>query len=156
VLIPMPSISLVLTAWFVAVACALLSAWHVRKLARLAAPARAELRSRFEAMSGASERSAALVALHEEQRDAERELSSATLWPRSLARISLASGTALAVTSLARGLGSGAGHLPGGMLEFSAGFVGMLVCAAFGRQAKGAATQLRQGWREALRVLARE
>lgn len=152
----MPGIGLVLAAWFVAVGCGFLSAWHVRKLTRLAAPARAALRSRFDAISDAGERSAVLEALREEQRDVERELSNATLWPRSLARISLASGTALALTSLARGLGAGAGRLPGGLLEFSAGFVGMLVCAAFGRQAKDAAGQLRQGWREALRVLARE
>ncbi len=94
-----------------------------------------------------------MQALREERNEAERLLSLATVWPRSLARISLASGTALAVTSLAKGLGTPGSRLPGGMLEFSAGFVGMLVCAGFGRQARDVAAKHRQAWRDALRAV---
>ena len=152
----LPSLGLVLAAWFAAIACSVLSAWHLRRLVRLAPPSRTELRARLDARAEDEERRQALDELFDAHREAEKMLSLATLWPRSLARISLASGTALALTSLARGLGSSASRLPGGLLEFSAGFVGMLVCAAFGRQAKEAASRLRQGWRDALRGLARE
>ena len=139
-----------LAAWFAAAACALLSAWHLRRLARLVPPSRSEIRARLAVQSSAAERNEVAYALREAQGEAERLLSMATLWPRSLARISLASGTALAVTSLAKGLGSGGSRLPGGLLEFCAGFVGMLVCATFGRQARDVASKLRQGWRDAL------
>lgn len=142
-----------LAAWFVAVACSFVSAWHLRRLARLAPPSRSEIRARLAAQASAGERSEIVQALREERNEAERMLSLATVWPRSLARISLASGTALAVTSLAKGLGTSGSRLPGGMLEFSAGFVGMLVCAAFGRQARDVAAKHRQAWRDALRAV---
>jgi hypothetical protein len=143
----------VLAAWFAAATCGLISAWHLRRLGRLAPPSRTELRARLAAQGSAAERSELVQALREERSEAERLLSLATLWPRSLARISLASGTALAVTSLANGLGPSGGRLPGGMLEFSAGFVGMLVCAAFGRQARDVAVKHRRAWRDALRTV---
>jgi hypothetical protein len=149
----LPGVGLVLAAWFVAAGCALISAWHLRRLARLAPPSGSEIRARLAAQATAAERSEIAQALREERSEAERMLSLATVWPRSLARISLASGTALAVTSLAKGLGTTGARLPGGMLEFSAGFVGMLVCAAFGRQARDVAARHRQAWREALRAL---
>jgi hypothetical protein len=149
----LPGIGLVLAAWFAAATCALLSAWHLRRLSRLQPPSRSEIRARLAGQASAAERSEVMEWLGEAQSEAERVLSLATLWPRSLARISLASGTALAVTSLAKGLGSGGSRLPGGILEFSAGFVGMLVCAAFGRQARDVANKLRQGWRDALRAV---
>ena len=120
---------------------------------RLAPPERSEIRARLAAQASASERSEIVQALREERSEAERMLALATVWPRSLARISLASGTALAVTSLAKGLGSSGSRLPGGMLEFSAGFVGMLVCAAFGRQARDVAAKHRQAWRDAVRAV---
>jgi hypothetical protein len=144
---------LVLAAWSAAVVCALLSAWHLRRLSRLAPPSKNELRARLAVTASVAEREELVAELREQHGEAERVLSLATLWPRSLARISLASGTALAVTSLAKGLGSSGTRLPGGMLEFSAGFIGMLVCAAFGRQARELTAKLRQGWRDALRVV---
>jgi hypothetical protein len=149
----LPGIGLVLAAWFAAASCGLISAWHLRRLLRLAPPTRNEVRARLAAQASAAERAEVVQALREEGSEAERLLSLATLWPRSLARISLASGTALAVTSLAKGLGTSGSRLPGGLLEFSAGFVGMLVCAAFGRQARDLAAKLRQAWRDALRAV---
>jgi hypothetical protein len=149
----LPGIGLVLAAWFAAVACGILSAWHLRRLARLAPPSRQEIQARLAAQSSPAERNEVVQSLLDERGEAERVLSMATLWPRSLARISLASGTALAVTSLAKGLGTNGTRLPGGMLEFSAGFVGMLVCAAFGRQARDVSARLRQGWRDVLRAI---
>jgi hypothetical protein len=155
-LLSLPALGLVLVAWLVAATCVSLSAWHVRRLARLTPPTRAEIGARFAGLASEGERREVVQALREEQGDAERNVSLAMLWPRSMARISLASGTALAVTSLAKGLGASGSRLPGGMLEFIAGFVGMMMCAAFGRQAKEAADRLRQGWRDAMRAVARE
>lgn len=155
-MISLPALGLVFVAWLAAAACVALSAWHVRRLARFVPPTRAVVSARLASLSSERERAEAVQALREEQSDAERQLSLAILWPRSMARVSLASGTALAVTSLAEGLDANGPRLPGGMLEFVAGFVGMMMCAAFGRQAKAAAGKLRQGWRDALRAIAHE
>jgi hypothetical protein len=145
---------LALAAWLTAGACTAISARHVRRLGRMAPPAVPGPASR--ALATAEERRTARELLAEQQSEAERHLALAELWPRSMARISLASGTALAVTSLAKGLGARTGGLPGGMLEFVAGFAGMAMCAAFGRQAREQARDLRRRWRDALKMAARE
>jgi hypothetical protein len=86
--------------------------------------------------------------LRDAQREAERALSLATLLPRSLARVALATGTALSLTTLARGLPlAGPELVIGAAGGFVGGFVGMIGCTAFGRQARTLATELRQSWK---------
>jgi hypothetical protein len=143
-------------AWLIAGVCVAISAWATRRLARLVPPAPADIDPRPRGLASAAEKVAAREAFGQERAEAERALLLAELWPRSLARIALASGTALAVTSLAKGLGAGGGALPGGILEFVAGFTGMAVCATFGRQAKDRASDLRRRWRHAAKAAARE
>jgi hypothetical protein len=147
---------LILVAWLAAAACVSLSAWHVRRLGRYRPPSRTELRARLETPETATPDAALEDELRERAEEAERALAFATLLPRSLARISLATGTALALTSLARGIGTGATRVPAGAIEFAAGFTGMIVCTIFGRQAKVLAQELRQGWRDARKTLGRK
>ncbi len=151
----LPAVALAVTAWLITGACVAMSVRVVRRLSRVSAPVPAELARRLHGLDPA-ERSAALDAFEQERADAGRALLFAELWPRSLARISLASGTALAVTSLAKGLGAGGAAVTGGLVEFAAGFAGMALCATFGRQAKEQAADLRRRWRDAAKVAARE
>lgn len=152
----LPTVALAVTAWLIAGACSVASARKARRLARLTAPSSAEVAARFRGLTSALDKNAAHEAFDDERADAARQLLLAELWPRSLARISLASGTALAVTSLAKGLGASGGVALGGILEFVAGFAGMAVCATFGRQAKEQARDLRRRWRDAAKAAARE
>ncbi|HTQ04111.1 MAG TPA: hypothetical protein VMI54_09645 [Polyangiaceae bacterium] len=150
------ALALPVTACLTAGACIALSLRKVRALARVAPPSRAELAARFEQLRNEADKNVAREAFADELAEAGRHLLLAELWPRSLARISLASGTALAVTSLAKGIGGGRNGLAGGLVEFAAGFTGMAVCSTFGRQAKEQAAELRRRWREAAKTAARE
>ncbi len=152
----MPLFGLIVAAWVAAGLCVFLSARHVRGLSRHAAPGRAELAARLQALTGAEQRAELKSELRERAEEAERALALATLLPRSLARISLATGTAIALTSLAKGLGSGLTRVPSGLLEFAGGFAGMVACSYFGRQARDLATEIRLGWRAASKVVSRE
>jgi hypothetical protein len=149
-------LGLVVVAWVAAALCVFLSARHVRRLSRHAAPGRAELAARVQALTGAEQRAELQAELRERAEDADHALALATLVPRSLARISLASGTAIALTSLAKGLGSGLTRVPSGLLEFAAGFAGMVACSYFGRQARDLAAEIRLGWRAAIKLVSRE
>lgn len=148
-------VGLVVVAWFAAGACIGLSAWQLRRLARHRAPTRATLTAELAAATG-DERARLEEDLRERADDAERALGLATLLPRSLARVSLATGTALALTSLAKGIGTAAALVPAGVVEFVAGFAGMTGCTLIGRQAKSLAGELRLGWREALKLAQRK
>ncbi len=150
------AVALAAAAWLITGACVAISVRATRRLARLTPPAPAEIDARLRGLASAAEKTAAREGFGQERGEAERALLLAELWPRSLARIALASGTALAVTSLAKGLGAGGGPLPGGLIEFVAGFTGMALCATFGRQAKERASDLRRRWREAAKAAARE
>jgi hypothetical protein len=143
------------TAWLIAAVCIGISLRSLRSLARLVPPPPAGLDARRGAKSD-PETIAARERFDKELGDAQRALLLAELVPRSLARISLASGTALAVISLAKGLGGSGAALPGGLVEFLAGFTGMALCATFGRQAKERAADLRRRWRDASKAAARE
>lgn len=106
------------------------------------------MRARRETLATDADRLLFRAELDEERREAERALSLAVLLPRTLARISLATGTAAGLTTLARGLPLAGPELVAGAVGgFAGGFVGMMMCAAFGRQAKSLADQLRQGWK---------
>lgn len=150
------AVALAATAWLITGTCIAIAVRVSRRLARLAPPTPGALGARLRDRTSAAEKLTAREAFDQEREAAGRAILLAELWPRSLARISLASGTALAVTGLAKGLGANAGGLPGGVLEFAAGFTGMVVCATFGRQAKEQAADLRLRWRQAAKLAARE
>jgi len=143
--------------WLGALACTVASAWHVRRLARHAPPSLDEVRARSLTLATDADRQLFRAELGEEQREAERALSLAVLLPRSLARISLATGTAAGLTTLARGLPLAGPELVAGAVGgFAGGFVGMMVCATFGRQAKSLASALRQRWKRVVEAVDRE
>jgi len=143
--------------WLSASACVAASAWHVQRLGRRAPPAADDVRARLGRAGSPAERELLRAELHEDHREAERALSLATLLPRSLARVALATGTALSLTTLARGLPlAGPELVLGAAGGFVGGFVGMIGCTAFGRQAKSVAAELRQGWKRVLEVAERE
>jgi hypothetical protein len=150
------SLGLIVAAWLAAALCAALSARHARRLSRHAPPERAELSARLHSLTSPEDRARLRSELRERAEEAEQALALATLLPRSLARISLATGTAIALTSLAKGIGTGFTRVPSGLLEFAAGFTGMFACSFFGRQARETATEIRLGWRAILKLAARE
>jgi hypothetical protein len=143
--------------WLAALACALASAWHVRKLAGHAPPTLEQVGARLAGLASETEREHFLTELGERRREAERSLSLAVLLPRSLARVSLATGTAFSLTMLARGLPlAGPALIAGAMGGFAGGLIGMTACAAFGRQARSVAAELRLRWKQVLGVVERE
>lgn len=139
--------------WVSSALCVVAAGLHVRRLARHAPPALAAVQAELAQARSDAERAILRAELHERRTEAERALSLATLLPRSLARIALASGTALALTSLAREIPSAGPELiAGATIGFIGGFAGMLVCAAFGRQARSRASEMRQHWKRVARV----
>lgn len=143
--------------WLGAAACAVASAWHVRRLARYAPPSVEVVLTRGAGLASETDRQLLRAELGEEQREAERALSLAVLLPRSLARVSLATGTAFSLTTLARGLPlAGPALIAGAVGGFLGGLVGMTACAAFGRQAKAVAGELRQRWKRLPLAMERE
>lgn len=143
--------------WVSAALCAAVAGWHVRRLARHAPPELDAVRAELERAGSERERDVFRFELHERRAEAERALSLAALLPRSLARIALASGTALALTSLAKELPfAGPALVAGATVGFVGGFAGMVACAAFGRQAKSLATEMRQHWKQVSRVADRQ
>jgi hypothetical protein len=143
--------------WLSATACVAASAWHVSRLGRRAPPLVEEVRARLAGAASAAERELFRAELREDQRAAERALSLATLLPRSLARVALAMGTALSLTTLARGLPlAGPELVLGAAGGFVGGFAGMLGCTLFGRQARSLATELRRSWKRVLEFAERE
>jgi hypothetical protein len=154
-------VALPLVAWVTAAICGGLSAWHVRRLRRLKAPSVSDLRTLFGALTTEAQRADLRDELHEQQWEAQRALAIATMLPRSMARVALSSCAALALLSLAGTAVSreGGGHgvkVLGGLLASVAGFVGLVACTTFGRQARELGAELREGWRRAARIADRE
>jgi hypothetical protein len=146
--------AIVLAAWLSAAACAVAAARHLKRLALHAPPAPDEVRSRLAASRDEAQRAEWLLDLRERQLDAGRALSLATLVPRSMARVALASGTALALTGLAKGLPlRGLELVFAAGASFTAGVVGMVVCAGLGRQARERAAEMRSSWKRVSRVI---
>ena len=113
--------------------------------------------ARGAGLASETERELLRAELGEERRTAERALSLAVLLPRSLARVSLATGTAFSLTTLARGLPHvGPALIAGAAGGFVGGLLGMMVCSAFGRQARSVAGELRQRWKHLLVAVERE
>ena len=149
-------LALPLLAWLGPALCVGLAAWQVRKLTQGRAPGREALTERLKGVESAEGREELRQELREERRDAERSIALSGLWPHSMARVSLATGTALAVATLAQKEGALAGHVLSASVQFIGGFAGMAGCSLFGQQAKVRAAELRRGWREAVEMAARE
>jgi hypothetical protein len=152
----LPRLAWLVLGWLGPALCVVVAGWQVRKLSRLAAPTRAVLGERIRGLASPAERAELRQELQEQRRDAERGIALARLWPHSLARVSLASGTALGIASLAHRGAPLLETLVPAMGAFIGGFAGMAACAMFGRQAKGAAGSLRRGWREAVEMASDE
>jgi hypothetical protein len=149
-----PLLTLAVVGWIVAAVCAAIAARHVRRLSRHAAPPLDEVGARFARAPNQAAAALDRSELLQEAAEAERALSLAVLLPRSLSRISLASGTALALTTLARGISRAGPSLGlGALVAFIGGFVGMMVCAAFGRQARSLAAEMRQHWKRVTKAV---
>jgi len=85
--------------------------------------------------------------------EATRRLAVATLVPRGMARIALATGTAFAVLALARYASDGLVPATAGALAaFVGGALSSSVSAAFGRRARDRARTFRSDWKRALKL----
>lgn len=152
-------VSLVALATVCAVTCAALCGRHLVRLRARRSPGVPELLARAERAAGEGASSdLKLMELVGEQAEAERALGLATLLPRSLARVALASGTSLGLLSLMQRGNVGAAVAVGaGLVAFVSGAVGAGVCGILGRQARELSRSAREDWRrhgrEAARVL---
>jgi hypothetical protein len=154
--------SLAGTAWLTSLVCVALAVWHARRVRERASPGVdalvRELRDAGTAPGGVEFARSELSA---RQADAERALMLATLLPRSLARIALASGTALALLQLTAASPAGMmSAIVGALAAFAAGLFGSLASAWLGREARERARTARAEWKrhalEADRRLQRE
>ena len=85
--------------------------------------------------------------------EATRTLLLASLVPRSMARIALASGTAFAVLALATYANDDArAATVAGFGAFAGGIFGSAASAAFGRRARASAEAARREWKRALKL----
>lgn len=139
--------SLAGVAWLVSFVCIAIAAWHARRVARHASPGIEALLRELEAGAAAPGGvEFARSELASRRTEAERALTLATLLPRSLARIALASGTALALLQLTAGEGHRMSSIVGAVVAFVAGFFGSIVSAWFGREARERARTARAEW----------
>ena len=89
--------------------------------------------------------------------EATRTLALATVLPRGMARIALATGTAFAVVALARTSTDGLGPATlGAFGAFMGGALSSSVAAWFGRRARDLAAAARNDWKRALKAAERE
>jgi hypothetical protein len=112
-------------------------------------------RARSSATDAPAETRDALARLELEliRDEASRTLALATLLPRGMARIALATGTAFAVLALARYSKDGIGPATAGAFAaFSGGAVSSAIAAWFGRRARDHASRARSEWRRALKL----
>jgi len=144
--------SLVGVALLLAAGCVGASALHLRRLRRHRSPGVAELVAQAERAAGSTEPvDVVLGELSEAMADADRAFGLATMLPRSLSRVALASGTSLGILVLLAGRGSGAPAFVGALVAFSAGMVAAGVSAIFGRAAREEARTARAKWRRDFR-----
>jgi hypothetical protein len=136
-----------IVAWLVAAACAGVAVARVRRLRALPLPSADVLLERVQ--QGEAGVSGARNALDELVAEVDGATRVGSEWPRALARVSLASGTALSIL---------------GMIErptqppwtwvasaFLAGMSGMLTAAFLGRMAEQRARRAREHWSSAAR-----
>jgi hypothetical protein len=139
--------SIAVAAWVSGLACAVVSGWHARRVARHRSPGVDALFEQVRAEAGGFGR----AELRELAREAERALSLATLLPRSLTRVALTTGTALGVLVLAVGGAAPTLQVAGALLAFAGGAVGTMVSVFFGQRAKSLAATARAEWKRHLR-----
>jgi len=145
--------SLVGVALLLAVGCAVASALHLRRLRQHRSPGVAELVAQAERAAGSTDPvDMVLGELSEAMADADRAFDLATMLPRSLSRVALASGTSLGILVLLAGRGAEGGiAFAGALVAFTAGMVGAGVCAVLGRAAREEARTARAKWRRDFR-----
>ena len=154
--------SLAGAAMLASAACIAVAMWHARRVLSRGSPGvGALLRELREGAAAPGGCAFARSELSLRQLEAERTLKLATLLPRSLARIALASGTALALLQLTiAGEGRMMSSIVGALAAFAAGLFGSLGSAWFGREARDRARTARAEWKrhvlEAERQLKRE
>jgi hypothetical protein len=146
--------SLVVVASLVGVAvvststCAIASARHLARLDARRSPGVAELLVRAEQAAGAgAANELKLMEILDEHAEAEHGFRIATLVPRSLARVALATGTSLALLVLMqRGAVGTLVAVGAALVAFASGAVGAGVCGVLGRQAREVARAGREEW----------
>ena len=146
-----------LAAWVSGATFALVTARHAKKMERFECPGSKTLveRAREAALDAPAETREALARLELEliRDEAGRMLALATVLPRGMARIALATGTAFAVVALARYQKEGiAPATIGAFGAFLGGAVSSAVAAWFGRRARAHAARSRADWRRALKL----
>jgi hypothetical protein len=129
---------------------------NVKGLERAACPGAAAIveRARRAAADAPLESRDAFARLEVElvRDEANRLLALATIVPRGMARIALATGTGFAVIALARYATDGVvSALLGGAIAFSGGGLAASIAAAFGRRARDRVRDFRSDWKQALR-----
>jgi hypothetical protein len=139
----------------------LVTARHVKRLDRMRCPgADAIVERARKAAADAPEDSRdafARLELDSIRDETSRALALATLVPRGMARIALATGTAFAVLALARYARDGTSSATlGATVAFAGGAIASAVAAAFGRRARARADDFRSEWKRALKVAERE
>lgn len=134
-------------AWLVASVCVALVSARVRRLGKLELPSVPALVERVESLGGSATTELggdSRFWLDELVRDVDRETRVGSELPRSLGRVSLASGTALALLALIDR--PGAPSWVAAVVAFTAGVVGTVVVSLLGRLADGRARQVREHW----------
>jgi hypothetical protein len=149
--------SLVGVAGVCAAGCATASARHLARLGARRSPGVPELLRRAEHAAGeGAPDELRLMELAELHAEADRALGLATLVPRSLARVALASGTSLALLVLMQRASVGtAAAVSAALAAFASGAVGAGVCGVLGRQAREVGRLGREDWRRHFREASR-
>jgi hypothetical protein len=148
-------------AWASGIIFVVVTARHAKRIERSACPGVAAIVERARAAAAdapADSRDAfARLELDLMRDETSRTLALATVVPRGMARVALATGTAFAVLSLARYARDG---LAPATLGAAAAFLGGAICssaaAAFGRRARERAQTLRSEWKRALKLAEHE
>ena len=113
-----------------------------------------EARELVLAMLDAPSRSHAIAELNEQMSRVAGRLQIGAEVPRVAARVSMASGTVLAIVELARTLPSGA-HMTAPLAAFAIGLTAGIVCLEVGRRASLRLRRQAAGWNALGRALAR-
>lgn len=134
-------------AWIVASGSILTVWFRARQVARVELPATATLLERVRKSAEGDPdraRSAAKLELDELLLEVDHQTRGGAELPRALSRVSLASGTALALLALIEGIAAPSWLAVGG--AFLGGFAGMFGSAALGRVVEARARRAREHW----------
>lgn len=152
-----PSLFMAFAAWASGAVLAYVTARHAKKMERFDCPGAEALveRARDQAADAPPETRDALARLELEliRDEASRTLALATVLPRGMARIALATGTAFAVLALARYGKEGITPATiGAFVAFTGGAASSSVSAWFGQRAREHASRARSEWKRALKL----